>query len=357
MNGRGRSLVRAGRRLVTRGRRLLVRARSRLWPRRYLVTGGAGPAHLPFVCASCACPTTQLAGTGPLTDRDRRLVPLCGACRAEQARATRILETANGAAVLLGVVAAPLLALGATIPLLVATLGAVLLAATPLLAWGILGLFLQPSPLTRGRSVEMVGNGLCCRSGRFARRILAHNAGCTLEVRRKRRMVPNPRAPLGPLVALVLTPFLHRAFHPELRVMNLTDSPLVVTSDGETLGRVEPSSRESPQAGQSFRVGVGLRRLSARSLDGRSFSTVARLSAGTEHLWAPGSPEGCFVIETHATGREGRVASPRLTPLVGQDRFFALPHELDAWFVPPSDESTPNASGGTVTVLRQRPCR
>jgi len=351
-------MARAVRRLVTRGRRLLVRARSRLRPRRYLVTGDvAGPAHLPFVCASCACPTIQLAGTGPFTDRDRRLVPLCGACRAEQARATRVRETANGAAVLLGLVAAPLLALGATIPLVVATLGAVLLAATPLLAWAMLGLILEPSPLTRGRLVEFGVGRLSCRSGRFARRVLAHNAGCTLEVRRERRMAPNPRAPLGPLVALVLTPFLHRAFHPELRVMNLTDSPMEVISDGEHLGRVEPSSRESSQAGRSFRVGVGLRRLSARLLDGRSFGVVARLSAGTEHLWAPGSPEGCFVIETHATGREGRDTQPRLTPLTGKDRFFPLPRELDAWFVPPSDESTANASGGTVTVLRQRPCR
>ncbi len=342
---------------MTRWRRRFLRVTSRLRPRRFVVVGESFPPHLPFLCASCNCPTTQLVGTHRFTDRKRLLVPLCPSCNAEQAKATRIVETANSAGLLLAVAAAPLLALGATIPLLVATLGAVLIASIPSLAWAVIVLSLDSSWLARGRPVEVRAEELSCRSGRFARRVIAHNAGYTLHTRREHPRLSNPRAPLGPLVALVLTPFLHRAFHPEIRVMNLTDSPLVVRADGQRLGRVEPSSRESPKAGQIFRAGVGVRRLSATLLDGRHFEVSARLSVGADHLWAPGSPEGCFVIETHATGRERRVTAPRLIPLVGADRFFVLPRELDAWFVAPSDESTAKASGGTVTVLRQRPCR
>ena len=79
------------------------------------------------------------------------------------------------------------------------------------------------------------------------------------------------------------------------------------------------------------------------------------LQAGRRHLYAPGSADICFWLETTSYGREQK--RPDKVPLQGEVRFWVLPEEVNGWFMPspPAPEGA-RATGGSTTVLRQGPC-
>jgi hypothetical protein len=164
-------------------------------------------------------------------------------------------------------------------------------------------------------------------------------------------------APLA-IAALAATAALalHRFHHPTLRILNLGDATLDLFVDGRALGRVMPSSAESPSAGLEIRLPAGRRLLEVRELDGHLVDRVsARVSSGSSHLYAPASPDTCFWLEARGYGRD---AGPeRITRLEGEERFWTIPDQVRGWFSPnPPGVADARATGGTSVVLRQAPC-
>lgn len=157
-------------------------------------------------------------------------------------------------------------------------------------------------------------------------------------------------------LAIVLALWSHAYHHPEVRVLNLTDAAFVLTADDHPLGRVEPSSGESPLAGRELRIPAGRRVLVAMGAAGEVVAeTLADVVAGRRHLYAPASPSVCFWLETASYGREPK--NEDLKPLDGESRFWVIPDEVQGWFTPTAPlASDSRTTGGSATTLRQRPC-
>ncbi len=142
-----------------------------------------------------------------------------------------------------------------------------------------------------------------------------------------------------------------------LVIVSTSGAPIVVSVDGATY--VVPNvAAETPGAGLRVRVFPGARRLIARAADGRELESVdAGVARGRTYLWAPLATDQCFFVEHTAYGR-APPERPPLEALPEAARFWALPSQIDAWFVP-----TPRASdldhrstGGGRTVIRQARC-
>ena len=164
----------------------------------------------------------------------------------------------------------------------------------------------------------------------------------------------------GVAVGLMALPFFYRFYRPLVRIVNLTDSRLLVYVDGEMLTSIEPTSAESAAAGVEVRIPAGQRRLQARDPSGstRATTTVA-VRAASPHLYAPASERYCFWIERTGYGRAaGLAANTEIVPLEGDARFWVLPDEIDSWFSPirPEMPGDDRSTGGVLTALRQAPC-
>jgi hypothetical protein len=119
---------------------------------------------------------------------------------------------------------------------------------------------------------------------------------------------------------------------------------------------VEPSSGESPLAGLELRLPAGERTLLVVDTEGGMVAQAqVTLQAGARHLYAPGSDDVCFWLETVSYGREQK--RPDYVPLGGGERFWVLPEQVNGWFMPsPPVPEGARATGGSSTVLRQAPC-
>jgi hypothetical protein len=179
-------------------------------------------------------------------------------------------------------------------------------------------------------------------------------------ITRRRRGAPLPRlgwAALGVVLAtsLALLP-LWDLYRGRVRVLNHGDEPFALWVDGRRLARVEPSSGESAIAGVELVLPAGPRELRVTSeLDGRELSRLrARVSGGSQHLFAPLSAQYCFAIERRGYG-DAKDEPLSSEPLEGSDPFWVLPDGI-AWFTPNPEPGPLQTSGGTLSCLRQRRC-
>ncbi|HEY5958722.1 MAG TPA: hypothetical protein VIV60_19310 [Polyangiaceae bacterium] len=239
---------------------------------------------------------------------------------------------------------------------LVATFVAVVMALLPTaLSWRI-GFPKQLGHASRDKAVIALPRGLAFASEQYARSV-AENTDVVpaVQVVSERRW--RGTSVLGPLLAVVLTPSLHRVFFPVVRVVNFTDQSIVVYVDDAVLGSVEPTSGESPAAGEVMRAPSGRHRLRAMSRSGELVADhVVEIESGFEHLYAPGSADGCFYTQRVAYGRS-RYDGEARTALTSEARFWAIPAEVDFWFSPEQAMRRSPTTGGVVTLLRMGRCR
>jgi hypothetical protein len=143
-----------------------------------------------------------------------------------------------------------------------------------------------------------------------------------------------------------------------VRILNLTDERLTVRVDGHPLGLVEATSTENARAGVEVRVPSGQREFLAEGPGGRVVArATVHVHGAKEHLYAPGSNDHCFWLETTGYGRSAP-PNPRLEALTGAARFWVLPGHVDTWF-DKNPEASPGGrrtSGGSLTALRQARC-
>lgn len=161
---------------------------------------------------------------------------------------------------------------------------------------------------------------------------------------------------LGPLLALLLAPCAHQLLHASVRILNLTDTPFVVTIQGGSPTRVDTSSSESPSAGAWVRWPTGRRQVEVWSEAGTRIATEeVFVRAGRQHLYAPRNQKTCFWVESDSYGRAGS-GRRHIAPLSEGTEFWVLP-EIDSWFSPNPTKTADNRStGGTLHTLRQAEC-
>lgn len=197
---------------------------------------------------------------------------------------------------------------------------------------------------------------LVCLRPAWAEELLQMDSG-TLRVRTSATDRGWLRVGVGAAAAALLALLAHLHQHPLLRVLNLDNVSVTVLVDGRPMGRVEPSSAESPQAGTEFRLPAGQRRLMMLAPDGRVLATAeVAVIPGHYHLYAPARPDICFWLEENHYGRgKGEL---RRVALADDRRFWAISADVQGWFVPgPPAADEPRATGGTSTVLRQGSCQ
>jgi hypothetical protein len=183
---------------------------------------------------------------------------------------------------------------------------------------------------------------------------LSHSHGTTPRESSRRSRWGSAVAAISGLAALAAFA-LDRFHHPLVRVLNLGDVTLELFADGRRLGRVEPSSAESPRAGLELRIPAGRRSLAVRDLSGGLVATAdVRLFSGKYHLYAPASPEVCFWLETQSYGKKPE--SERSAPLESPERFWVLPDEVRGLFSPNPGASERSSTAAKSVVLRQGPC-
>lgn len=309
----------------------------------------------------CACCGLLAARALSVNDRAGRhlLVGYCDDCAVHVSRSVTRRWSALFAAGLLG-----------------ASLAAGLPVAFPWLPWSSSALFavagslivpLLARALDRpraghaavGHAVFFVGPGELIAARAEWAEDLGRRVGVTAEAaslpRRRWFSAPLAVATLAGVAAV----WFHQFHHPRVRVLNLGEQTLEFSVDGYSMGRVQPSSAESPSAGLELRVPAGRRLLKVRDLDGNLVESASvRLSSGSAHLYAPASPQVCFWLEERGYGHEG--GAERRTVLQSADpstRFWTIPGHVRGWFSPnpPGGASVP-ATGGTSVVLRQGLC-
>jgi hypothetical protein len=144
----------------------------------------------------------------------------------------------------------------------------------------------------------------------------------------------------------------------EVRVVNTTTGPLLVGLAGTQGVKVPPALVETPLAGVSLHLSPGRVHLVARDDRAGLVDEIERtLEPGGLYLYAPAVTDQCFFVEHTAYGQARPEAPPRRA-LVREERIWALPLPIDAWFVPspPTSESDDRSSGGTRTAVRQARC-
>lgn len=310
---------------------------------------------LPSCCACCLSRATT--SRRELDTRGKRcaIVPYCEACARHAVRPKALRLATVYASALLGFFGGALLA--ATVQNWgLATILAVSLAALPSLWSRWLNLPRQLAHAARGPAVIWVPRGLACASEPYAH-LISQQTGSAPQAESLRAGHLAPSDVVGPLLAIVLTPALNYLFFPVTRVVNLTDRTLVVSVDERVLGRVDPTSGESPAAGEIMRPPSGLHRLRASFVDGTIVSDVqVRIQSGFRHLYAPGARDGCFYLQRVSYGRS-EIDGSKTESLYSDSRFWAIPSEVDLWFSPENTVLRGATTGGVVTLLRMGKCR
>jgi hypothetical protein len=322
----------------------------------------AAPAGLvmPGLCACCGAVAARALVERRARDRATAWVPYCTVCH-RHASAVRTRRLA-------GVLSSSVLALttAASLPLLWPFVPAVLYGCLVLAAASLPALALpvwwrrrpRAGHTAVGRAAWWLEPGeLCCTSSRFASELALGNAASVRNV-----SALEPRwvgwMAAGWVLALAVSPFLFWLHRPLVRIVNLTDTRLIVRVDGHPLGLVEPTSTENARAGVEVRVPSGQREFLAEGPGGQVVARAAvHIHGAKEHLYAPGSKDYCFWLETTGYGRAAP-PNPRIEPLAGEVRFWVLPGHVDTWFdknpeAAPGDRRT---SGGSLTALRQALC-
>ena len=313
---------------------------------------------VPFIaeCANCLVPTNQGLRESSQRHGGGAIVPYCGECLARVAR-ERVLRLAwRLSSMLLGLVASLFIPMLAWLPKVPAVILAAVTVCLPWFAYGIWQAFRQKRSVVDSRAVVELEGGLGCFNEHWGRK-LAQLLGTTPVLR---RVYPHSLAEWsygGVVVAVLLTPWLYDAFHPQLRLLNLTEDTLVISADHHVLAKLEPTSTENPRAGSLIRLASGPRQLTAHRADGTLVETVsADLLAGRTHLFAPSRPPNtCFWLEqTQVGGSSNRESKHELPD--DRSNFWVLPEDVDNWFGKILDSGPTSGTGGVVTSLRQGLC-
>jgi hypothetical protein len=157
---------------------------------------------------------------------------------------------------------------------------------------------------------------------------------------------------------LMAAPLTWLFAHPEVRVANVSDTAVVVSVDGRTLGAIDAVAGEAPNAAHRFRVPWGTHRFEARALSGAVVDrTQAYVGREGPMLYAPAGSQQCFWLESRGYGRLGRPEDTVVALEAGR-AFVQLPREVDSWFQPnPADRGRSDwLSGGERTTVRHGPC-
>jgi hypothetical protein len=159
-------------------------------------------------------------------------------------------------------------------------------------------------------------------------------------------------------VVAVLAVLYALASRAELRFVNTHEEPLTVILDGKRKLSLSTVATETPDSGTSIRLSAGTHHLRTETPGGLVVDDMdLRVEAFTSYLVAPGHTDQCFFVEHTAYG----AAKPRLEPLrelPREERIWALPEIVDAWFVPnpPPSADDKRSSGGVRTAIRQARC-
>lgn len=313
---------------------------------------------VPFTarCAYCLAPTNNGRRESGRHHPSGVVVPYCSECLSRLGRQGVLTLAWCLASALLGLVAIAFIPMLAWIPKALAVTLAAALAFLPWIVHLIWRVFRSQHSLTLNRAVVVFEDGLGCSNEIWARQ-LAEQFGT---VPTQRRVYASSAANWsygGVVVAVLLSPWLYDAFHPQLRLLNLSEDSLVISADDHVLAKLEPTSTENPRAGSLIRVASGRRALAARRTDGTLVEAITvDLLVGHTHLFAPSRPQNvCFWLEQVRLGRssDGRSIRELLT---GSENFWALPAEIDSWFGPVPGSVSRYGTGGLVTSLRQGAC-
>ena len=146
---------------------------------------------------------------------------------------------------------------------------------------------------------------------------------------------------------------------PRLLIVNTGTNDVVLWIDNKPSLRISPTTTENPSAGRWQRLVPGTHALHVFMLpegtlgDGRTVS----FDHGATYLYAPVDSEQCFWLQQRAYGR-ARLHGPSLRILPASQKFWALPGDIDGWFVrlPTPDLPDRTSSGGVRRVVRQGRC-
>jgi hypothetical protein len=316
-----------------------------------------------LVPPSCACCGADAAAACAETwgAKNSLLVPYCDACRHHvSARRTRTLSVALSSSLLALTLAGALPLVWQRISLGVFVLLVAAGSLLPVLAAGLGRRTPESGHSAVSRAAFWGPSGeLVCTSADWASELARANGRDAHPVSRRDTEF-SAWMLAGLLVALMAVPISYRFYRPLVRIVNLTESRLVVHLDGEMLTSVDPTSAESAAAGVEVRVPAGQRTLEARDPSGSIRATnVVAVRAASPHLYAPASESYCFWIERTGYGRAaGAAEDTEIVPLEGAARFWVLPDEIDSWFSPnpPQIPGDNRSTGGVLTALRQAPC-
>jgi hypothetical protein len=143
-----------------------------------------------------------------------------------------------------------------------------------------------------------------------------------------------------------------------LVVVNAGGEAAWLSVDGDASVELPPTSSEAPRAGVEIALSPGEHRLVVRVAGGAKLDERrATLAPRTRYLYAPVDAEQCFWLQTTSYGQAEALEAP-VRPLSREQRLWALPPLVDAWFVPnpPPNPSDDLSTGGVRVALRQGRC-
>lgn len=142
-----------------------------------------------------------------------------------------------------------------------------------------------------------------------------------------------------------------------LHVVNTLADPVELRIDGRARAWLLPITSETPEAGVELRLRPGFHHIALVAPSGATVEELdGNLPPHSRYLFAPSDGDQCFWVEHTAYG-QALPTLPPSRPLPPEQRLWALPDEVDAWFFPtPPASSDRRSSGGTRTAVRQARC-
>jgi hypothetical protein len=141
-------------------------------------------------------------------------------------------------------------------------------------------------------------------------------------------------------------------------VVNAGGEAAWLSVDGDASIELPPTSSETPRAGVELALSPGEHRLVVRVAGGAKLDDRrATLAPRGRYLYAPADAEQCFWLQTTSYGQAEAPEAP-LRALPREQRLWALPPLVDAWFVPnpPPNPADDLSTGGVRVALRQGRC-